>query len=138
MSEAFVITVFLLLFFGTLLFAGLPIAGAILLATCSIPLLLGSGTLSFTQIAREAVIGAVGNNVGLTIVLFMIAGDFMAKGKLTEKIFDTFAYFFGKKRGFMPIISILTCLLRNATVQILGQNGGGRSYVLPVACKFRL
>ena len=114
MSEAFVITVFLLLFFGTLLFAGLPIAGAILLATCSIPLLLGSGTLSFTQIAREAVIGAVGNNVGLTIVLFMIAGDFMAKGKLTEKIFDTFAYFFGKKRGFMPIISILTCMFYGA------------------------
>ncbi len=114
MTEGLMITIFLCLFFGTLLFAGLPIAGAILLATCSIPLLVGSGTLSFTAIAKEAVIGAVGNNVGLTIVLFMIAGDFMAKGKLTEKIFDTFAYFFGKKRGFMPIISILTCMFYGA------------------------
>lgn len=106
---------FLVLFFGCLLFAGLPIAGAILLSACSIPLLMGSGaSLSFAQIAAEGINGAVANNVGLTIVLFMVAGDFMAKGKLTEKIFDTFAYFFGKKKGFMPIISILTCMFYGA------------------------
>lgn len=107
--------VFLVLFFGLLIFAGLPIAGSILLSSCSIPLLMGSDSpLSFSQIAAEGINGAVANNVGLTIVLFMVAGDFMAKGKLTEKIFDTFAYFFGKKRGFMPIISIITCMFYGA------------------------
>ena len=114
MTESVMVTIFLSLFFGTLLLFGMPIAGAILLAAFSIPLLMTAPTLSFTTIATQAVQGAVGDNVGLTIVLFMIAGDFMAKGKLTEKIFDTFAYFFGKKRGFMPIISIVTCMFYGA------------------------
>ncbi len=107
--------VFLILFFGCLLFAGLPIAGAILLSSSSIPLLMGAESpLTFFQIAAGGINGAVANNVGLTIVLFMVAGDFMAKGKLTEKIFDTFAYFFGKKKGFMPIISVATCMFYGA------------------------
>lgn len=109
------IALFLIIFFGGLLFAGLPIAGSILLSSSMIPLFMGSDApLTFSQIASNSINGAVANNVGLTIVLFMVAGDFMAKGKLTEKIFDTFAYFFGKNRGFMPVISILTCMFYGA------------------------
>ena len=109
------IALFLIVFFGCLLLVGLPIAGCILLSASLIPLLMGSGApLSFATIASTSVSGAVANNVGLTIVLFMVAGDFMAKGKLTEKIFNTFAYFFGKKRGFMPVISIITCMFYGA------------------------
>ena len=108
------IAVFLIIFFGGLILVGLPIAGCILLAASSVALMSGGQLLDFATIAGNSINGAVANNVGLTIVLFMIAGDFMAKGKLTEKIFDTFAYFFGKKKGFMPIISILTCMFYGA------------------------
>jgi C4-dicarboxylate transporter DctM subunit len=107
---------FLLLFFGCMLFLGLPLVGCILIAACSIPLLMGgaAGPLPWLKIAESGITGAVANNVGITIVLFMIAGEFMARGKLTEKIFDTFSYFFGKKRGFMPILSIATCMFYGA------------------------
>lgn len=107
--------IFLILFFGGLIFVGMPIAGCILVSAASIPLFMGAAnTLTWSQIASEAINGAVANNVGLTIVLFMVAGEFMAKGKLTDKIFDTFSYFFGKKKGFMPIISIATCMFYGA------------------------
>jgi C4-dicarboxylate transporter DctM subunit len=107
--------VFLILFFGGLIFVGMPIAASILVSATSIPLLMGADSpLSWLQLASESINGAVANNVGLTIVLFMVAGEFMAKGKLTEKIFDTFAYFFGKKKGFMPIVSIITCMFYGA------------------------
>ena len=108
-------TVFLIVFFGGIIVLSLPIVLSILLSASSIPLLMGSDTaLSWMQIAENAISGAVANNVGLTIVLFMVAGEFMAKGKLTDKIFDTFAYFFGKKKGFMPIVSIVTCMFYGA------------------------
>lgn len=106
---------FLAIFFGGLIFLGLPIAGCILVSSAALPALLGGeSALSWSQMASESINGAVANNVGLTIVLFMVAGEFMARGKLTEKIFDTFAYFFGKKKGFMPIISIATCMFYGA------------------------
>lgn len=106
---------FLILFFGGLIVLAFPIATTILVSTASIPLFSGADTpLAWGQLFTESINGAVANNVGLTIVLFMIAGEFMAKGKLTEKIFDTFAYFFGKNKGFMPIISIATCMFYGA------------------------
>ena len=106
------ISVFLLLFFGGMILLALPVVGCIVLSASSIPLL--GGSISFSSIAESSISGAVANNVGLTIVLFMVAGEFMARGKLTEKIFDTFAYFLGKKRAFMPILSICTCMFYGA------------------------
>ena len=107
--------VFLVIFFGGLIFLGFPIAACILVSAASLPLFMGAGSpLTWLQIAAESINGAVANNVGLTIVLFMVAGEFMAKGKLTEKIFDTFAYFLGKRKGFMPILSIATCMFYGA------------------------
>lgn len=106
------ISVFLLLFFGGMILLALPVVGCIVLSASSIPLL--GGSISFSGIAESSISGAVANNVGLTIVLFMVAGEFMARGKLTEKIFDTFAYFLGKKRAFMPILSICTCMFYGA------------------------
>ena len=106
------ISVFLLLFFGGMILLALPVVGCIVLSASSIPLL--GGSISFSGFAECSISGGVANNVGLTIVLFMIAGEFMARGKLTEKIFDTFAYFLGKKRAFMPILSICTCMFYGA------------------------
>lgn len=109
------IAIFLILFFFGLLLVGLPIAGCIIVSAASIPLLMGAAApMTWFQVAGESINGAVANNVGLTIVLFMVAGEFMAKGKLTDKIFNTFSYFFGKKKGFMPIISIATCMFYGA------------------------
>ncbi|MCD8077363.1 MAG: TRAP transporter large permease subunit [Lachnospiraceae bacterium] len=108
------IALFLILFFGGMLLLGLPMVGSIFIASASIPLLGHGDLLTWLTIAQSAIDNAVSGNTGLTIVLFMIAGEFMAKGGLTEKIFDTFSYFLGKRKGFMPIISIATCMFYGA------------------------
>lgn len=61
------------------------------------------------------------------ITLFIISGNIMTKGKITEKIFNVFTYPLGKKTGFMPIITILTCMFYGAI------SGSGPATVAAVA-----
>ena len=100
---------FLILFFGGLIVLAFPIATTILVSTASIPLFSGADTpLAWGQLFTESINGAVANNVGLTIVLFMIAGEFMAKGKLTEKIFDhLWLTSLGKTKALCPLSPLL-------------------------------
>ncbi len=109
------IALFLISFFGMMLFLGFPMVAAILFSALLLPLCFsGVSPVGFLDTVDWFVTGASANNTGITIILFMLAGEFMAKGKLTEKIFNTFSYFLGKKRGFMPIISIATCMFYGA------------------------
>ena len=109
------IALFLISFFGMMLFLGFPMVAAILFSALLLPLCFGGAApVHFMDVVDWFVTGASANNTGITIILFMLAGEFMAKGKLTEKIFNTFSYFLGKKRGFMPIVSIATCMFYGA------------------------
>ena len=109
------IALFLISFFGMRLFLGCPMVAAILFSALLLPVCFsGVSPVNFLDTVDWFVTGASANNTGITIILFMLAGEFMAKGKLTEKIFNTFSYFLGKKRGFMPIISIATCMFYGA------------------------
>ena len=108
------IALFLIVFFAVMLLTGVPLAGAMFVAAIMLPIFSGGTVYSFDQITFNAINGFIKNNVGLTIVLFMVAGDVMSRGKITEKIFNIFAYFLGKARGFMPILSILTCMFYGA------------------------
>ncbi len=109
------IAVFLIVFFGLMLIVGAPMVACIVFSALILPVLFGSASpVHFSDIIPWFVNGASANNTGITIVLFMLAGEFMARGKLTEKIFNTFSYFLGKKKGFLPIISIATCMFYGA------------------------
>lgn len=105
---------FLIVFFAVMLFTGLPLVAAMFIACVLLPIVSGGTVYSFGEITFNALNGLIKNNTGLTIVLFMVAGNVMARGKITEKIFNIFAYFLGKKRGFMPILSIMTCMVYGA------------------------
>jgi len=50
----------------------------------------------------------------LAIPLFMLAGVIMAKGKISDKIFNIFAYFIGNKTAGLPCAVVITCLFYGA------------------------
>ncbi|WP_434309952.1 TRAP transporter large permease [Hominifimenecus sp. rT4P-3] len=108
------IPMFLILYFGLMLLFGTPLIYTIVIAVLSIPIFFGTSTLELTTMVEAFVQGSINTNTGLTILLFILAGELMSRGQLTERIFNVFAYFLGKKKGFMPILSIATCMFYGA------------------------
>ncbi len=109
------IAVFFIVYFVLLVFGATPLIFCIAAAAFTIPLFFGGvSDFGLMEIVTSFVSGSSANNTGLTIILFIVAGDLMSHGKITDKIFSIFAYFFGKKKGFMPILSILTCAFYGA------------------------
>ncbi len=107
--------IFLLVYFGLMLLVGVPILFSIVSSAVAIPLLTGSFEgLNFTTLATTFANSLFSSNTGLTIVLFVVAGEVMARGQISTKIFNIFAYFLGKKRGFLPIIAVLTAMFYGA------------------------
>lgn len=50
----------------------------------------------------------------LAVPMFVLSGIIMAKGGISRKIFDIFAYFFGRFTAGMPCAVIITCLFYGA------------------------
>ena len=50
----------------------------------------------------------------LAVPLFILSGNIMAKGGISKKLFDFFAYFIGKLTAGLPIAVIVTCLFYGA------------------------
>ena len=46
----------------------------------------------------------------LAVPMFVLSGILMARGGISRKLFDVFAYFLGKRRAGMPCAVIVTCL----------------------------
>lgn len=101
------VTLFVVLF-ALMLALGLPIFFSMALSA-ALPLALGTSHFVLADFAGWAVAKTM-NATGVPIVLFIIAGQVMSSGKLTEKIYDIFNYFLGAKNGFMPIVCILTAM----------------------------
>lgn len=50
----------------------------------------------------------------LAIPLFIIAGVIMAKGQISERLFNVFSYFFGNRTAGLPCAVTITCLFYGA------------------------
>ena len=50
----------------------------------------------------------------LAVPMFILSGNIMAKGKISEKLFNFFAYFIGNLTAGLPIATIVTCLFYGA------------------------
>ncbi|MCD8077206.1 MAG: TRAP transporter large permease [Lachnospiraceae bacterium] len=94
--------------FALMLALGLPIFFSMGLAS-ALPLAIGAGAFTLADFGAWSIAKTM-NSTGVPIVLFIIAGQVMSNGKLTEKIYDIFNYFLGAKNGFMPIVCILTAM----------------------------
>ena len=62
----------------------------------------------------RSMLGGIDSFPLLAVPMFVLAGILMAHGKISEKLFDVFVYFIGKKRAGVPCAVIITCLFYGA------------------------
>ena len=78
------------------------------------PTLMGMpGSPTFESIIR-AIFGGADSIPIIAVPLFILAGVLMARGGISKKLFDVFAFFIGKRTAGMPCAAIITCLFYGA------------------------
>lgn len=104
-----------LLVFAVFLIAiavSVPIGISMILGSVAPIFLLEKGG-SITQILNNTFSGANSTPI-LAVPLFILGGVIMAKGGISKKLFNFFAYFAGRLPGGLPCAVILTCLFYGA------------------------
>lgn len=99
--------------FALLIFLGLPISVAIGVPTL-LPSLLDSSFGGNASAVLRYLASALESTTTLAIPLFMLSGAIMAKGGLSKKLFDVFAYLVGKRTAGLPCAVIITCMFYGA------------------------
>lgn len=106
------IPLFFLVFF-VILFIGLPIAGCFGLMTL-LPNMLDGGFPIDAMMGVRTMANGLNSFTLLAIPLFVLAGIIMARGGISEKLFNFFAYFIGNKTAGYPCAVVATCLFYGA------------------------
>ena len=99
--------------FLLVLFMGFPIAGCFGLMTILPNVFQGSFPLD-PMTAVRTMSNGLNSFPLLAIPLFVLAGIIMAKGGISEKLFNFFAYFVGNKTAGYPCAVVVTCLFYGA------------------------
>lgn len=99
--------------FVVMLFLGFPIATAMMLPTM-LPTLTDATFAGNMGFLIRAVESGWDTTPTLAIPLFMLSGAIMANGGISKKLFDVFAFFFGKLKAGMPCCVVITCLFYGA------------------------
>ncbi len=102
---------FIILFLA--LFLSAPIGVAIVSSCITASVTNPDVPLNLNYIFRNMVSG-IDSYPLLAIPLFILSGVIMARGGISKKLFDFFAYFVGDKTAGMPITVVITCLFYGA------------------------
>lgn len=89
-----------------------PIGVSMILGSAAPIFLIGKGG-SIAQILNNTFSGANSTPI-LAVPLFILGGVIMAKGGISKRLFNFFAYFAGRFTGGVPCAVILTCLFYGA------------------------
>lgn len=92
--------------------ASVPIGVSMILGSVTPILGMGSGG-SVAQLLQNTFAGANSTPI-LAVPLFILGGVIMAKGGISRRLFNFFAYFAGRIPGGLPCAVILTCLFYGA------------------------
>lgn len=103
----------LMIVFIISLVVGIPIAVALGLASI-FPALMDPGFAADVQYVIRNMVAGMDNTSILAIPLFILSGGIMARGGISRKLFDVFAYLVGKRTAGMPIAVIITSLFYGA------------------------
>ncbi|SHG91847.1 C4-dicarboxylate transporter, DctM subunit [Anaerosphaera aminiphila DSM 21120] len=103
----------LFIVFVLLLVLGIPI-GMILAGLGILPNLIDPWFAADPQYIIRAMVGGVNSFPILAVPMFILSGNIMAKGKISEKLFNFFSYFIANKTAGLPIATIVTCLFYGA------------------------
>lgn len=101
-------TIFIV-FFAVLLACGFSMVSAYG-AAFVIPAFLTGGSLYGMEEIVTWLTNAAGKTTYVAIALFVVSGNMMSQGQLTEKIFDVFRYFLGSFRSCIPLVAVLTAI----------------------------
>ncbi len=99
--------------FAVLLCLAVPVGLAVAITAMLPSLLTDSFTVSGVFILRSMV-GGLNQTTLLAIPLFVLSGIIMARGGISKKLFDVFAYFIGKRTAGIPCAVVITCLFFGA------------------------
>lgn len=106
-----VVVVFLI--FIVCLIIAIPVS----IALGIVAVLPGAFDPSFTasgQFVVRSMLGGIDSFPLLAVPMFVLSGILMARGGISKKLFDVFAYFLGKMTAGMPCAVIVTCLFYGA------------------------
>ena len=95
----------------------LVIAIPVSIALGIVAVLPGAFDPSFTasgQFVIRSMLGGIDSFPLLAVPMFVLSGILMARGGISKKLFDFFAYFLGKMTAGMPCAVIVTCLFYGA------------------------
>lgn len=106
-------TILIILIFIILLALAVPIGLAVGITSILPSMMSESFTVSGTYILRSMV-GGVNQTTLLAIPLFVLSGIIMARGSVSKKLFDVFAYFIGHRTAGIPCAVVITCLFFGA------------------------
>lgn len=106
-------TILIILIFIILLALAVPIGLAVGITSILPSMMSESFTVSGTYILRSMV-GGVNQTTLLAIPLFVLSGIIMARGSVSKKLFDVFAYFIGNRTAGIPCAVVITCLFFGA------------------------
>ena len=101
------------LVFVVTLFIGVPIAIAVG-SSALMASIVNSAFPANANFVFRGMITALDTYVLLAVPMFILSGVIMARGGISQKLFDFFAYFVGKKTAGLPIAVIITCLFYGA------------------------
>ena len=90
-----------------LMFLGVPVFFSMLFSSTG---LLITGNASIEEIAYFAIYKTM-NVSNVPILLCLMTGLICFEGKLTERFFNIFSYFFGKRHTFRPVMCVLITVL---------------------------
>lgn len=93
--------------------ASVPIAVTIGMAAI-VPSLIAPGSAGSIALVIRSTLTGVDNTALLAVPLFILSGAIMAKGGISKKLFDVFAYIIGDRTAGIPIAVISTCLFYGA------------------------
>ena len=99
--------------FAVCLFLSLPIVSALAISSI-FPSMMGTVGAPTAESLIRATFGGADTISILAVPLFILAGVLMARGGISKKLFDVFAYFLGNKTAGMPCAAVVTCLFYGA------------------------
>ena len=103
----------LFIIFVILLIIAIPV-GITLGITAVLPSILDPSFTVGAKYLIRAMFGGLDSFPLLAVPMFVLSGIIMAKGGISRKIFDVFAYFFGRFTAGMPCAVVITCLFYGA------------------------
>lgn len=101
------------LVFVVCLILGAPIAVALLFAAL-MPGIVNPTWTADAGFAFRTIITSMDSFVFLAIPMFILSGNLMAKGGISDRLFTFFSYFVGNRRAGLPCAVILSCLFYGA------------------------